>query len=254
MRPFLHLFGREIPVYSTLGIFGLVLAVFVAGFRAKRYGVSRSDLVYAGTFAGIGLFLGGRLLFILTQIPLLWQYREFLMGNPEALLGIFAGGGMVFYGGLFGALGTLYFYCRLMRMPFDRIIALAVPVIPLAHAVMRVGCFMAGCCYGIPVPASWWGGVADSTFILNVQLFEAFGNLLLFCGLWWYTRKDRDWVTTLCLYGISYGVMRFFLEFLRGDVARGFAFGLSTSQWISLGVVGLCVGHLLYRRLYWQPQ
>ena len=245
MLPFITLFGRALPTYTILGLLGIVLAVFVVSLRAKRYGFVRSDAVYIAAFAGLGLVAGGVLLHALTQMPHMLRASVPLFSRA-ALAYLF--GGMVFYGGLFGTFGGLWFYARFMKAPLGRVMALVVPVFPLAHAVMRVGCFMGGCCYGIPHPPplgiafSQSLGAPNGVHLLPVQLYEAAANLLLFWGIWRYTAKERDWVYIICLYGTAYGVLRFCLEFLRGDLARGIFWGLSTSQWISIVVLVLSIG------------
>lgn len=247
MLPVITILGRQYPTYAILGLIGLFLATFVASRRAKRYGFSIHDAVFMAAFAGIGLVLGGMLLFALTQVSNMWRDRAFLFVDFFGFLSRHLGG-MVFYGGLFGALLGLLYYARFMKMPLNRVMAMAVPVFPLAHSIMRLGCFAAGCCHGIPYPPPL--GIAFSNAIgapnniplLPVQLYEAFFNLILFLGLWHYTKKERNWVNILIVYGISYAFARFWLEFLRGDLGRGFVFLLSTSQFISLLVLIACIG------------
>lgn len=115
--------------------------------------------------------------------------------------------------------------------------SLTAPAIPLFHVFGRVGCFLGGCCYGLP---SAWGFVyryspvaeANGVSRFPVQLVEAAWNLVLFLLLARLQRRGRD--RLLPLYLALYAPARFLLEFLRGDAYRGIFLGLSTSQWISL--------------------
>lgn len=245
MFPFINFLGREYSTYAILGLVGFFIAVIAAGFRAPRYGLTRSDPVYIGTFAGIGLFAGGVLLFGITQIPYILLNRDVLFNNPGAMFRILFGG-MVFYGGLFGSIAGIALYCRFMKLPFDTAMKLTVPVIPLAHAIMRIGCFAGGCCYGIEHPPplgiafTQSLGAPNNIPLLPVQLFEAAANVIIFTILWQYTKKERSWIEAACLYGLLYSTVRFALEFLRGDEIRGFVFGLSTSQIISIIVFAVC--------------
>ena len=112
-----------------------------------------------------------------------------------------------------------------------------VPCIPLGHAIGRVGCLFAGCCYGLPyngIGAIHLNPVGITHPVFPVQLLEAVLNLILSGCLLLYSRKKPSGYSLLFLYLICYAVIRFLLEFLRGDQIRGLFIGLSTSQWISL--------------------
>jgi len=250
MLPFVSFFGREYPTFTLLGLVGFFLATIVAGTRANRYGMVKSDPVYIGTFAGVGLLVGSSLLFAITQTPAAWANRAYLTTHFVPFMMRWFGG-MVFYGGLVGAIAGIYLYCKVMKQPFGKVMKLTVPVLPLAHAVMRVGCFAAGCCHGVE---SRFGiafanslGAPNGVPLLPVQLYEAAANLVIFAVLWVFTREkaavplpegnaplEKSWVLPAALYGLMYSFARFWLEFLRGDAVRGFAFGISTSQIISI--------------------
>ena len=117
---------------------------------------------------------------------------------------------------------------------------LLVPALALVAALGRVGCFCAGCCYGVecdsPVsvvfPAA---SLAAPPGVprLPVQLFEAAVQLALFLALLWFTAGPRRARFAAEFYLACYCPARFVLEFFRGDVARGALWGLSTSQWLS---------------------
>ena len=250
MCPFINFFGREISSYTLFGLVGSFAAIIVAGFRCHRYGLSRQEPVYIGLFAGMGLLLGGVLMFSLTQIPGAWQAREFFPQYPVLFLARLFGG-LVFYGGLFGALIGVYVYSRFFKESFEVAMKLAVPVFPLAHFFMRLGCFAAGCCYGLPHPMGITFtqslGAPNYIPLIPVQLFEAFANLLIFAALWVYTNKERHWQAVLALYAFLYAIVRFWLEFLRGDEARGTIFGFPTSQAISAAVILACLVLFVHR-------
>ena len=254
MYPFITILGRQYPTYAILGLMGLFLAAFIGSRRAKRYGFTAQDAIFMLAFAGGGIILGGILLYAITQIPYMWRDRAFLFTDFSGFLTRYFTG-MVFYGGLFGALIGLRVYARFMRAPLGRVMALAVPVFPLAHAIMRIGCFSAGCCHGIAYPpplgipfSQAIGATPNGIPFLPVQLYEAFINLLIFLGLWLYTKKERPWLNILLLYGSSYAFARFWLEFLRGDEARGFVFLFSTSQFISVLILLSCLCTVIWRR------
>ena len=128
---------------------------------------------------------------------------------------------------------------------------LTAPAIALFHTFGRIGCFLGGCCYGIP---SAWGVTyrhspvveANGISRFPVQLVEAAWNLILFLLLSRLLRQGKG--RLLPLYLALYAPARFLLEFLRGDSYRGIFFGLSTSQWISLLLFPAALFFLLRRR------
>ena len=159
----------------------------------------------------------------------------------------------MFYGGLAGALSGKYAYCKIYQLDFGTAMKLIVPVLPLGHAFMRMGCFLAGCCYGIEHP---WGitftaalGAPSGVPLLPVQLYETVLNLVIFAVLWTYTKTERSPLLTGALYALMYSTARFFLEFLRGDTIRGIFWGLPTSQFISIIVFAAAAGFLANYKL-----
>lgn len=121
------------------------------------------------------------------------------------------------------------------------------PAIPLFHAFGRIGCFLAGCCYGFELSDPI---VIASDFVIThfpVQLVESLFNILLFIVLN-IVQRYRPNTRILYVYMLSYAVFRFIIEFFRGDVTRGLFFGISTSQLISAIIIVVCV-ITLYKRM-----
>ena len=165
-------------------------------------------------------------------------------------------GGLMFYGGLILAIVVFFAWCAIKR---ERPLALAdlfCTVIPLGHACGRIGCFFYGCCYGrlsssplaVKFPRlspAWYqqldDGLIDHTAatslpVLPTQLFEAAALLILFAVLFAVYRRYRR--HTAALYLIGYGIIRFGLEYLRGD-PRAAVGPLSISQTISVAMMVL---------------
>src|SRR5207245_2716245 len=147
--------------------------------------------------------------------------------------------GLVFYGGLVGGAAGAWAYCRLYKISLLRFADCAAPGLALGHALGRVGCFFAGCCYGRPVAPSFpLAIVRDGVPRHPVQLYEAAGLMLL--GLVLSTSAPRPPGRLVTLYLIGYAVLRLFSEALRGDdEARGFVIGhvISTSQAIAIAIL-----------------
>ena len=250
MRPILfHVGSVAVPSYGVMLMVGLAAAVAVTAARARRHGVRRDDVLALGALALGGGLIGGWLLFVLTNLgefvrdpTLLWRVR-----------------GMVFYGGLAGGVAACAGYAVLTRIPFHAVADLAAPAVPVGHIFGRVGCFLAGCCFGReshgPLAVRLPAGPSDpedlaAATVHPVQLYEAAGLLLLFGLLLVLEHRPRRRPFTLVLaYVGGYSVLRFVVEFFRGDAIRGFVVPglLSTSQAISI-IVGITAGALLVWR------
>ena len=145
---------------------------------------------------------------------------------------------------------------RRHALPVWKVADITAPAIAIAHAFGRVGCFAAGCCYGIPTDAPWGVTFTNSysgTLVgvpLNIplhptQLYSALGNLAIFGVLLWLYRRKRFDGQVFWSYTVLYGIFRFAVEFWRGD-PRGTMFSgmLSTSQFVAILMVTVGLGML----------
>lgn len=241
MHPYFNVFGFALPAYWLLTLLGAVAAfiyIYVAN-RSAESPLAGDDMLHMAVLGGVGAMVGGKVLYVIATLPLVIENWALLSANPRWLVYTLFGG-LVFYGGLFGALVAVYLYCRHYNLSFKEVMAIATPATPLFHLFGRVGCFLSGCCWGIEVP---WGVAFNASLaapngvpLLPVQLIEAGFNLLLFIFLAVAVKRlKRRWMV-LPLYLMLYAAARFVLEFFRGDLARG-VFLLSTSQWISLAIL-----------------
>lgn len=230
------IFGKEIPLYGLLFYAGIVVAALVAVFLCKKDKCfPLFDLVCSAIYAMIGAMIGAKLLFIAVSLR---QIIEYQLSWIEVIKG-----GFVFYGGFIGGFAGLWIYCKQFKMNMSPFLDVFATVIPLGHAIGRFGCLFAGCCYGIPYDGPFHviyhetvGMTPLETPLFPVQVLEALCLLVLFVVLaivFLRGHKGR----TPWLYCIFYGVIRFAVEFLRGDGERGVFLGISTSQWISLGII-----------------
>lgn len=242
MYPYINIFGKQIGTYGVIGAIGFLIGLLVILKICKYYDVKKEDAFYCFLYASIGVLIGAKLLYFITAIPTIFANFNELIHDIPALLSI-AFGGLVFYGGLLGAVFGIWVYCKQFKLPFKNMILTAVPAIPLIHGIGRIGCFFAGCCYGIEY--NGWGSVTYTNAIssvangvprLPVQLIEAGCNVIIFIILMCMLKKCLNTYKTLGAYCILYSIMRFVLEFFRGDVIRGVWFGISTSQIISIGI------------------
>lgn len=191
------------------------------------------DVIYAAVIAGVGAVIGSKLLFLVLNLKNIIEYDIPLINVIK--------GGFVFYGGLIGGIIGLFIYVRVYKLNTWDFFDLFATVLPLGHSVGRVGCFLGGCCYGIeyhgPLSCTYTVNIGNTPLgvpLFPVQLVEALFLLCLFAALLVLYMRGAQRGTVVLVYGFSYSAIRFVLEFLRGDKERGFLWGVSTSQILSL--------------------
>lgn len=195
------------------------------------------DLVILSVITG---FMGAKLLYIIVEFEEFWK-------NPKALLG---SEGFVVYGGIIVGVLCAVKYCHLKELKFLEYFDLVAPGVALAQGFGRIGCFLAGCCYGRETTSFLGvvfpeGGFAPAGVkLLPTQLFSAAGDFLIVIALLLYEKKAKHRGDVGAMYLLIYGIGRFLIEFLRSD-ERGTVGMLSTSQAISIVVV--CGAFLLFR-------
>lgn len=256
MLPFIEIFGKQISMYGVMAVVGAAALCGVSALLAKKRGIiPAEDIFYMLLYAGIGCLIGAKLLYLIVSVDVYWFPEKSFRENLDYWLVLLTSGGLIFYGGLIGAaLGALR-YCVHFKIPVGKAFETAVPAVPLFHAFGRVGCFMAGCCCGkeyhgfLSVTFTRALGAPNGVPLIPVQLFEAVGNLLLFALLTALFLKNSPRVSLCGVYLTCYAVMRFALEFFRGDAVRGSALFLSTSQWISIAAFIAGMALIVKRRM-----
>ena len=228
----------DLPIYFVCAWIGMVLAICIYIFLLYRHQFPLLPHIKALACSMLGLILGARLFGCLSGV-----YRAIGVGEIPNIKTL-KNTGIVFYGGLFGLLGT-YAICiksKLIQEHRWQVLDLLAIPITLFHAIARIGCFFAGCCFGVESDlffsvqyTTLIQGVASTSYRLPVQLFESTLNLVLFFYLLFLSEKS-DWKNKniLLRYLLIYSFGRFLLEFIRGDTVRGIIHGISFSQIISI--------------------
>ncbi len=260
------------------------LASFCLLLKLRKYANLTSDQIYnismIALFAGV---IGARIFYVV-------QFWEQFRGRGIVAILNVHDGGLVFYGGFILAFTAECLYAkwptvrRLLGLkekkpadgsdPRKDISILALldilgPAMALAHAFGRVSCFMQGCCFGKPAPngfpfgvcfpaespaayryPSLLPGTSGSVPVYPVQLFESAGNILMCLVLLFLLRKRKYAGTIGGVYLILYGVMRFLIEFMRGDHTDSIL-GLTPSQFIAVAIAipGGIIVYLTARKL-----
>lgn len=240
----LHLGGITIYTYGAMYAIGILCAFYVAEKRGKKLGLDVSRLDSIALWILLGGFAGSKILYWITRFG-------DILKDPAILLDFSQG--WVVYGGLIGGLLAGWVYCKKYSLNFWAYFDLIIPEVALAQGFGRIGCFFAGCCYGIEVDA-WYalyfpeGSLAPSgTGLFPTQLVMAIYDFLLFFLLCYLAKRMQFAGELGGWYLLFYAGGRFVIEFFRGDAIRGGFGGLSTSQIISLFMftAGFCIVLLL---------
>lgn len=245
MLPNIIIFDKTITWYAITALIGIFVSLGFAYFKAKRIGLDAVTMLFVMLFGFFGAVIGGHLLYGITMFDLIIKLfsdlsviRDF---NTFINYMYVIFGGSVFYGGFIGAIIFSFIYLYIKKPEkLNEYISIGVLCIPLFHAFGRLGCFLSGCCYGIECD---FGVIYKYSLVLGangptrfpVQLVECVLNICIFLALYFMCEKGKlSGINTLFSYIGFYAPIRFALEFLRGDAYRGFLFGFSTSQIISL--------------------
>jgi len=246
MHPILFdLGGFTIYAYGVLLAAAYLLGLQFALVRARARGLDGQRVMDLGIWIIISALVGAKLLLLVVD------FKQF-SGNPRDLLSLARSGG-VFYGGLIAAVVVALLYLRRHKLPLWTTTDVFAPGIALGHVVGRLGCLMAGCCFGRPASVPWAITFRDPAAFANVgttlnvplhptQLYEAGAEALILVFLLAFERRGRPFPgRTFWSYMLLYGISRFIIEFYRGD-NRGMVFDvLSTSQFVSIILVPLAI-------------
>ncbi len=288
MRPELfRLFDIGFPSYFVLLLSGFLFATGVGVLWARRIGQNPDVIVDLGLAMLLCGVAGGRILHVLAD-GYFWDYVHLCtdptridlpFGQDECVKraeGIwdaakkvchpqpdcfgwakFWAGGLTYYGGFLGASGAAWFLLKRDEFPFWKAADMAGFAVPLGLAFGRMGCLLAGCCFGAETNVPWGlsfpprSAATEAQFkahtlpsmgmwshpVHPTQVYESAASLAIaaLCMLWFHPRKRYDgqvFVAFLVLYAVA----RFVLEILRRD-DRGGVLGLSTSQLIGLAML-----------------
>lgn len=220
--------------YGLMMALAIIAALFLTLYRGKRRGFNTEVVADLGLYGVIGGLIGAKLLYFITM-------AKDIINSPSAILGMFTGG-FVVYGAILGGVGAGYIYCRIKKLNFLEHFDLVVPSLALAQGIGRIGCLLAGCCYGKETN-SFIGIVFKHSLyapngvrLIPTQIFSSIGDFLIALILLLYAKKQRDDGQVAGLYMILYGIGRFIIEFLRND-PRGNVGILSTSQFICIFIL-----------------
>lgn len=238
----------DIRSWGVFAVLGMVSCFFIQRRLGREIGLSSEHILSLWVYGGLGAVFGARALHVLVN----WSWYA---PNPLSAIA-FWDGGMVYIGGVTMSLIVAFAYASLRGLSVRAFDVLALGI-ALTQGIGRIGCFLAGCCYGqettLPIGVRFpEGSIAHYTMMQTgelaagathtaalhpTQLYEA---LMCFCIgallLYWYKKKTPRPGLIICGYFVLYSVARFFLELLRNDPERQFFLGFSTSQLAGIGL------------------
>ncbi len=233
-----------IHTYGFMIASAFLLGLWLALRQAAREGLPKEKITDIGFYALFSGIIGARVLFIATNWP---HFSE----HPVEMIKIWEGG-LVFYGGVIFALPTIIIYVKRQGLKLWQTVDVWAPSIAVGHAIGRLGCFCAGCCYGKPTDLPWAVTFSNpqSLAILGVplhptQLYESAAELINFAILLFIRKKKTFHGEVFWMYVLNYAIIRALIELFRGDIERGFVMpGISTSQGISIVMFATAVAFL----------
>lgn len=238
MFPSFDIGNLTIPLYSVMIAIGICVGAFVAYITIyKKENISKYTairLVMCATASGICLYIGA---WIFNSIFHSIEERRLVFGGITWLGGVVVGFPVMIL--------LIHFFVPIAKGRALYTFSLIVPCIVIGHGFGRIGCFFAGCCYGMETNS--FLGVTFPGMdhkVLPTQLFEASFEFLLFAFMMLTRKKLKG--HHLEVYFIAYGIFRFIIEFFRGDSRGSTGFFLSPAQFLDILIIIAAVFIILF--------
>ena len=241
-----------LPTYGALVALAFLVGLYITLHFAKRAGLKTDPIVNLAIYTALAGLLGAKIAMLLFDFP---QYRA----NPREIftLETLQSAG-VYQAGLVLAIVVAAWYIRRQQLPWLTTLDVFSPGLAVGHAIGRIGCLCAGCCWGIATHVPWaitfrnpqagqLTGVPLDIPLHPTQLYESLAEAIIFVFLLWRIRRPHAEGMIFGLYLILYSISRFIIEFYRFH-EQPVQLGLSLTQWMSIGLLLFGVWVLLNRR------
>lgn len=253
MHPILfHIGSFPIHFYGVMIALAFLSGLWTATLRARREKISSDIIADVTLWIMAGVILGARIVYVITY----WQ--EEFAGQPLSEIFMIQHGGLVFYGGLIGAMVAATIYLRWKKLPMWKIADTLAPSIALGSVFGRIGCLLNGCCYGRACDLPWAitfpadNPLHPPTYPVHpTEIYDALLNLGLYVFLAWLFRRKKFDGQVFATYLVGYAITRSFVEYFRGDYdAAHHHFGLTPGQVVSIPMFfgGIALALFLSRR------
>jgi phosphatidylglycerol---prolipoprotein diacylglyceryl transferase len=242
--------------YGILLATGFLAGLWTASRRARRDGLPPEKIIDAGAWLILGAIVGARTLYVISYWDRLFEDPLFPRAAWTEIFMV-QRGGLVFYGGLIGAIGTGLLFAWTHRLPVWKFADALAPSIALGYVPGRIGCLMNGCCYGRATSLPWAIHFPPDSETRGVgvhptQIYDALLNLILYGLLSWLHRRKKFDGQVFAAYLVCYAVTRSVVETFRGDYPVRYLAGVATpAQLVSVAI--LAAGLMLLWRLRLRP-
>lgn len=248
MHPILFKLGPlALRSWGFMLLIGFVLGYWLAIKRARKYHIPTVFLLDLALYLLLAGIIGGRLIYVLLNF-------SFYLHNPLQIIAIW-NGGLSFYGSFGAGVLTTLVFCKRRNISFFKMADLITPSLALGYAFGRIGCFLNGCCYGVPTNLPWGVIIPGAFFgepVHPVQLYAFVANIIfLFVLLWFDNKKKSVDGQTFTLYVMLYAFYRALAEILRkGATAQILVDGITQGQVASIIIffIGVYIWQSLKKR------
>lgn len=242
-----------IPIasYGVMLAIAFLIGIYIASKNWEKLGYDPEFMINTSIYGMLFTLIGARLFYTIQN-----HYDYFSLAHPSKIINVFKvwEGGLVFYGGLIGGITGTVIYVWKKKQPLLNFLDSIAPSIGLGHFFARIGCFLNGCCYGRPTDLPWGIKFPQgsnparhySGHIHPTQLYESFSGIILFALLYYMFKNRKFQGQVFFSYLLLYSIIRFTIEFFRGDAIRGVYGPLSTSQWVGVLLFPISLVFLLY--------
>lgn len=218
MHPIFFRIGSiEVRYYGIMIALAFIVGAILGEKEARRKGLPYGSIYDLLSYLLIAAILGARLYYVFFSEP------YWFITHPLEILAIWKGG-LSLHGGILGGILAGIWYSKKRGFSPWKLSDVLAPSIALSTAIGRVGCTLNGCSFGKPTDLPWGIVFTDPNSLAPLgvplhptQIYEIILNLILFAGLWKWRKKVTFDGQLFLTYVMGYGIIRFFLEFFRGD-------------------------------------
>ncbi|MDR0401494.1 MAG: prolipoprotein diacylglyceryl transferase [Endomicrobium sp.] len=248
----IHTYGFFVALAFTISFLYLYYSIK----KIKKKIISYDELYHIFVYIMISGIFCARLFFIILNL-------EYFILYPIDVLKIW-NGGLVYYGGFVGSIIFIFIYTKSKKIDLFNLCDIFAPSLALGHAIGRIGCFFAGCCYGKATNLPWaitftneYSLAIKHVSVHPTQIYESIINFLLFIILHFYSNgygyfgnNSIGSGMSVAIYLIVYGIARVVIEFFRGDTTKIYCTCFSISQIISFFLFIFGVLIIWKRKIY----
>jgi phosphatidylglycerol:prolipoprotein diacylglycerol transferase len=213
----------EIHSYGLLLAISFLVGIYLSIYRAKKQGVDPNKIIDLSVVIVLSAIIGARFLYVIFHLD---EFKGHWLDtfNPFQSSGQIGIAGLTMLGGLIAAVSFGMLYLKIKKLPALKIADIVAPAIGLGIFLTRIGCFLNGCCYGVPTDVPWGmifpaecpaGFAFPNQVIHPAQLYESLNGLIILGALLVLERYKKFDGFLLYFFFILYGIARFIVDMFR---------------------------------------